>query len=213
FIKKLESNSTILITGLPIGKLYQAFEIEPGISNSNIINATLNFKINKTWLAENNITFHFKGSRFWLLENDIVGNIIVYRNPDGNSTWVPLATNYSYQDNKSYHFYAYSKGFSTFAIFLNKYDCLPNSARCDNNQVQLCLGNSTWLVTEHCQYGCGDRKCAGSFFVSEQFRFLSVVIIVAIIIIGLILIFYKRGKRNERKVRKVRIKGKNKSLV
>ncbi|VVB82961.1 Uncharacterised protein [uncultured archaeon] len=194
-----------MITGLPIGKLYQAFEIEPGISNSNIINATINFKINKTWLADNNITFHYKGSRFWLLENDIVGNVILYRNPDGNSTWMPLATNYSYQDNQSYHLYAYSKGFSTFAIFLNKYDCLPNSARCDNNEVQLCLGNSTWLVTEHCQYGCGDRKCASSFFVSEQFRFLSIVFAVAILIIILILIFYKKRKKKvRRKIRKER---------
>jgi len=203
-ITKINSTTYSLITGLPIGRLYQAFEIEPGISNLNIINATLNFKINKTWLADNNITFHYKGSRFWLLENDIVGNIILYRNPDGNSTWMPLMTNYSYQDNQSYHFYAYSKGFSTFAIFLNKYDCLPNSARCDNNEVQLCLGNSTWLVTEHCQYGCADRKCAGSFFVSEQFRFLSIVIAVAVVVIGLILIFYKKKKHKvkNRKVRK-----------
>ncbi|VVB83056.1 Periplasmic copper-binding protein (NosD) [uncultured archaeon] len=208
-ITKINPTTYSLITGLPIGKLYQAFEIEPGISNSNIINATINFKINKTWLADNNITFHYKGSRFWLLENDIVGNVILYRNPDGNSTWIPLATNYSYQDNQSYHLYAYSKGFSTFAIFLNKYDCLPNSARCDNNEVQLCLGNSTWLVTEHCANGCGDRKCASSFFVSEQFRFLSIVIVVAVVIIGLILIFYKK-KHKLRKIRKERRKHKKK---
>ena len=194
-IKKLSYNETRLITGLPIGRLYQAFEIEPGINNTNIINATLNFRINKTWLAENNITFHSKGSRFWLLEGNIVGNIILYRNPDGANAWLPLTTSYSYQDNESYHFYAYSKGFSTFAIFLNKYDCLPNSARCDNSEVQVCLGNSTWLVTEHCTYGCQGRVCSTGFFQSEQFKFLSGVIIIAVIIIGLILIFYKKIKR------------------
>jgi hypothetical protein len=79
---------------------------------------------------------------------------------------------------------------------------LPNSARCDNNEVQLCLGNSTWLVTEHCQYGCGDRKCAGSFFVSSQFKFLSIVIVVAVVIIGLILIFYKKKRKVRKEVRK-----------
>ena len=67
-VRKIISNSSIIITklpgtiliclkGLPIGKLYQIFEIDPGISNSDIFNATLNFRINKTWLTENNITF------------------------------------------------------------------------------------------------------------------------------------------------------------
>ena len=197
-ITRLSANNSILLTGLPIGRLYQAFIIEPGINNSDIINATINFRINKTWLAENNITFHYNKEKFWLLEDNIVGNIILYRNPDGANAWFPLTTNYSYQDNESYHFYAYSTGFSTFAIFLNKYDCLPNSARCDNSEVQVCLGNSTWLVTEHCTYGCQGRVCSTGFFQSDQFKFLSEVITIAVIIIGLILIFYKKIKRKNK---------------
>ncbi len=205
-VKKAVANSTVNITkinstlynqliGLPIGRLYQAFIIEPGISNSNIINATINFRINKTWLAENNITFHYNKEKFWLLEDNIVGNIILYRNPDGANAWFPLTTNYSYQDNESYHFYAYSTGFSTFAIFLNKYDCLPNSARCDNSEVQVCLGNSTWLVTEHCTYGCQGRVCSTGFFQSDQFYTVLVTMILGSIIIVLILLRKKfKGK-------------------
>ncbi len=205
-VKKAVANSSVNITkinstlynqliGLPIGRLYQAFIIEPGISNSNIINATINFRINKTWLAENNITFHYNKEKFWLLEDNIVGNIILYRNPDGANAWLPLTTNYSYQDNESYHFYAYSTGFSTFAIFLNKYDCLPNSARCDNSEVQMCLGNSTWLVTEHCTYGCQGRVCSTGFFQSDQFYTVLVTMILGSIIIVLILLRKKfKGK-------------------
>jgi parallel beta-helix repeat protein len=208
-VKKSVSDISINITkvnqtesGLPVGRLYQAFKINPGIDNSEIINATINFKINKTWLAENNITFHSKGNRFWIVENDIIGNITLYRNPDGTNSWIPLVTTFLSEDDKSYYFSAYSLGFSTFAIFLNKYDCLPNSARCDNNEVQLCLGNSTWLVTEHCSDTCQNGKCTSSFYKSNQFYFLIIAIIVATIVIVIIaLVTYKRRK-NKRKIRK-----------
>ena len=110
---------------------------------------------------------------------------------------MPLATNYSGEDDKYYYFQAYSPGFSTFAIFLNKYDCLPNSARCSNDEVQLCLGNSTWLVTEHCSDTCDSGKCTVSFYKSDQFKFLSVVILVAILTIGIILFIYKKRKKRK----------------
>jgi PGF-pre-PGF domain-containing protein len=201
-ITKLPGNDSDLLKGLPIGKLYQIFEIEPGISNSDIFNATLGFRINKTWLTENNITFHSKGSSFWLIQNDIVGNIILYRNPEGANAWLPLVTNFSGEDKQYYHFTAYSQGFSTFAIFFNKYDCLPNSARCDGTNVELCLGNSTWLVTDHCADTCDNGKCNVSFYKSDQFKFLSVVLAVAIITIGIILFIYKKRNKEKRKVRK-----------
>ena len=207
-VKNSVSDTSVNITtinqtesGLPIGKLYQAFEINPGIENSNIINATINFKINKTWLSENNITFHSKGNRSWLVENDIVGNVILYRNPKGVKAWFPLTTNFFSEDNQYYYFSAYSPGFSTFAIFLNRYDCLPNSARCDNNEVQLCVGNSTWLVTDHCSDTCDNGKCTSSFFKSNQFYFLIIIGIIAILVIGIIIFIYKKRKE-KRKIRK-----------
>jgi PGF-pre-PGF domain-containing protein len=211
-VKKEVTNSSMVITklnettelkmGLPIGKLYQAFEIEPGFNNSDIINATLNFRINKIWLKENNITFHYKGSNFWLIQNDIVGNIKLYRNPDGNHSWVPLITSFSSEDNQSYHFYSYSPGFSTFAIFFNKYDCLPNSARCADNQVQLCLGNSTWLVTETCSDVCRSGKCESFFFKSSQFYIVLGTVAAGIIAIIIIILTYKKGKNKNKQRRR-----------
>ena len=194
--------------------MYQAFEVEPGISNLDILNATLNFRINKTWLAQNNITFHLKEQGFWLVQNDIVGNIILYRNPEGVNAWLPLTTSFLSEDKQYYHFSSYSQGFSTFAIFFNKYDCLPNSARCSDNEVQLCLGNSTWLVTDHCADTCDNGKCTISFYKSDQFKFLSVIVIIAIISIVVILFVYRRRKkkgknkinRSERREKRIRNK-------
>ncbi len=185
-----------LLFGLPIGKLYQLFQIEPtGIVSSDILNATLDFRINKTFLAENNITFHHRDNRYWLVQNDIVGNIAVYRMPTGSNGWMQLATNYTGEDNESYLFKAYTPGFSTFAIFFNKYDCLPNSARCSEDEVQLCLGNATWLVTDHCADTCDNGKCTVSFYKSGQFKFLIGTILTGIFAIVLIRVIHNRRKK------------------
>jgi PGF-pre-PGF domain-containing protein len=193
-ITKLNETSE-LKTGLPIGRLYQVFEVKiPEIDNSGIINATFNFKINKTWLIENNITIHFNEERYWLVEEGIVGNIKLYRNPNGNKEWVSLEANFSKEDEAFYYFSSYSPGFSTFAIFFNKYDCLPNSARCSENKVQLCLGNSTWLVTETCSDVCKNGKCEELFFKSNEFFILLVTVISGIIVIVLIIFFNKMKK-------------------
>ena len=212
-LKKEVSNASMNITkvdqtefllfGLPIGKLYQLFQLEPtGIESNDILNATLSFRINKTFLAENNITFHHRDNRYWLLQNDIVGNIAVYRMPTGASIWGPLVTNYTGEDNESYYFRAYTPGFSTFAIFFNKYDCLPNSARCSENNVQICLGNATWLVTDHCSDTCENGKCTSSFYKSGQFHFLVSTIVIGIVTIVLILLFSKKKVKEKKKKKK-----------
>ncbi|MEK6913118.1 MAG: right-handed parallel beta-helix repeat-containing protein [Nanoarchaeota archaeon] len=192
---KSQTNNTNLKIGLPTGRIYQAFEVTAkGINNQNIINSTFNFKINKTWLLENNITIHFKKDSYWLIENGIVGNIKLYRLPTGVSDWVPLTTSFSKQDEKYYYFYSISPGFSTFVVFFNKYDCLPGFARCSGTQVQLCLGNATWLTTEQCSYSCKDGICSSASF-TNMFVTIVEVIIIGAIIIYLILTNYKRKKK------------------
>ena len=194
---KSQTNTTNLKIGLPTGRIYQAFEVTAtGINNQNIINSTFNFKINKTWLGENNITIHFKKDSYWLIENGIVGNIKLYRLPTGVNDWTPLTTSFSKQDEKYYYFYATSSGFSTFVIFFNKHDCLPGSARCSGNQVQLCLGNATWLTTEQCSYSCKDGTCSSASF-NEMLITIAGVIIVGAIVIYLILVNYRRKKKKK----------------
>ena len=200
---KSKTNNTNLKIGLPTGRIYQTFEvIATGINNTNIVNSTFNFRVNKTWLLENNITIHFKKDSYWLIENGIVGNIKLYRIPGGEADWTPLTTSFSKQDEKYYYFYSTSPGFSTFVIFFNKYDCLPNSARCSGTQVQLCLGNATWLETESCDYKCDNGKCIDGFSKSNQFYFLIILIIGATIIIVLA-ILRKTSQRKKKKEEKV----------
>ena len=193
-IQSKEGNENLEI-GLPIGRIYQSFEVTSiGFDNTNIINSTFNFKINKTWLVENNITIHFKDDTYWLVEDGIVGNIKLYRIPTGETKAIALTTFFSNEDETYYYFNANSPGFSTFIVFFNKYDCLPNSARCSENKVQLCLGNSTWLVTETCLDTCNNGRCTQGFFKSNEFFILFIVIISGIILIVLILLFNKIKK-------------------
>ena len=195
-LKTLNQSRNILKTGLPIGRLYQAFQIDlPEAVSPTVINATLDFKISKDWLIENNISFHHKENRSWVIESDIVGNVKLYRNPNETSTWTVLNTNFVNEDNNSYSFSATSPGFSTFAIFLNKYDCLPNSVKCENNNIQLCLGNSTWLVTETCPDTCESGKCTKGFIRSDQFYTLLIVMVGGFIAIVTILLVKQLKKK------------------
>ena len=96
------SNATLAM-GLPSGQFYQAFRIETsGVTNSNIANVTIEFKVNKAWLASKNGT---------------VSGIGLYRRPDTSSEWNNLVTSLTSQDSTYYYFTSVSPGFSTFAVF------------------------------------------------------------------------------------------------
>ena len=203
-VKEDISESPILVTKIdetanlitPLGKRYQTFEIQiPEINSESIINTTIEFKIDKAWFEENKITVHFKEGRYWLVEEDIVGDIKLYKNSEDSQNWIPLDTNFFGVDKEFYYFSAYSSGFSTFAIFFNKYDCLPNSIRCEGNQAQICLGDSTWLVTETCSSGCMDGKCENLFFKSDEFFTILITLILGTTAIVLIFLFNKFKKK------------------
>jgi PGF-pre-PGF domain-containing protein len=145
-ITKVEVTSEgSLQIGLPSGDAYQAFRINTtGLDSSNIKNVTIDFKVNKTWLENKNGT---------------TGDVRLYRMPDEATQWTALTTNFVSEDAGYYYFSSFSPGFSTFAIFYGKYECQPGIKRCFNEQSQLCLGNSTWLVTEKCKFGCENGEC------------------------------------------------------
>lgn len=203
-LKKEISNASVVITklnetlegGLPVGRLYQSFEIDLyEIEKTDVLNATFNFRINKTWLAQNNISIDFHSDKYWVVENNIIGDIELYRNPNGENNWRPLITNFFREDENYFYLTANSSGFSKFAIFFNKYDCVPNSARCSGDEVQLCLGDSTWLVTQVCADSCVDGKCQNLFFRSNEFYILLVSLflgLIAIVVVVLFNVFKKR---------------------
>ncbi|MCL5018788.1 MAG: PGF-pre-PGF domain-containing protein [Candidatus Pacearchaeota archaeon] len=91
--------------GLPQGQFYQAFQIETqGTENSNIANVTIEFKVNKVWLEN---------------QNGSTESIGLFRRPDTSSQWNSLTTVYERADDTYYYFTSFSPGFSTFAVFFN----------------------------------------------------------------------------------------------
>jgi PGF-pre-PGF domain-containing protein len=92
-----------LAMGLPSGQFYQGFRVDTsGVTDSNIANVTIEFKVNKLWLAGKNGT---------------AGGIGLYRKPDSSSQWNSLITTLTSQDSVYYYFTSVSPGFSTFAVF------------------------------------------------------------------------------------------------
>ena len=96
------SNATLAM-GLPSGQFYQAFRVDTsGVTSSNIANVTIEFKVNKAWLASKNGTFN---------------GVKLYRRPDTSSQWNNLGTFLTSEDSQYYYFTSVSPGFSTFAVF------------------------------------------------------------------------------------------------
>ena len=154
------------------GALYEAYEISTTLSNSNISNVEINFKVNKTWLANQNKT---------------VTSVRLYRYV--NNAWTRITTTLTGQDSQYYYFSAVSPGFSTFVVFFGEFECDPGEKRCFENQVQLCLGNATWLVTEKCLGDCKDGECLETPF---KFDLKTLYFVGGIVIAGLIVVFLLR---------------------
>ncbi len=95
-------NATLKL-GLPSGQFYQAFKVDTaGVTSSNIANVTIEFKVNKVWLAGKNGT---------------ISGIELYRRQDTSSQWNSLTTSFAREDSEFYYFTSVSPGFSTFAVF------------------------------------------------------------------------------------------------
>ncbi|MCK9596818.1 PQQ-binding-like beta-propeller repeat protein [Candidatus Pacearchaeota archaeon] len=162
------------------GEAYQAFEIFSSASNKSIKNAKIEFKINKTWLKE---------------KNGKIENIRLHRKQINATDWEILPTYFLMEDKHYYYFTASSPGFSTFVIFLGTYECTPGNLRCFEDNIQLCLGNSTWLVTETCPIRCEEGKCISTIPIN----FVIYPLIITIISITLLSIIYFTLRRIFRK--------------
>jgi len=175
-VTKVDVSEADLGVGLPIGIVYQAFNITTNINETNIANITIGFKINKTWLLEQNGTF-----------NDIT----LYRKTENIwNPWQALNTTLIEEDADFYYFSALSPGFSTFVIFLETtYKCTVGEKRCFNNEVQLCLGNYSWMVIEKCKYECKVNRCIPPPLSYEK-GLLSFYIIAGLIIGGVAYLVY-----------------------
>ena len=98
-------NKSELVSEFPEGIVYKSFNVwvgNGGYGNSeNILNATINFKVEKPWIQENNID---------------PSSIVLYKYEDEKKEWVKLPVNLANEDDQSLHFTAKVPGYSSFVI-------------------------------------------------------------------------------------------------
>ena len=175
--------------GVETGDIYRAFDITlTNISDSQIANASVNFRVNRTWIEKGLITFL---------------DVLMFRKNDLTGVWDVLVTNFVSEDSNFYYYSALTPGFSTFVIFTGKYDCIPSTRRCFESQTQLCLGNATWLVTERCPYGCDEQgTCLETPLQSNTF-YISLIVIVGVVAVVIVYLLatkvLKKKRRKERR--------------
>ena len=171
--------------GISTRQIYQALNISvSGLNNSQIANATVYFRVNISWVeAQRSAT-----------EEDI----LLFRRNETTRRWQALDTTYLGNDSQYYYYSAITPGFSTFVIFFGRYECEPGSIRCFENNIQMCLGNATWLVTEKCPYGCDEQgACLESVLQSKTFYTLLIAVVSLGVVVGFYIVFVKMFKRKK----------------
>ncbi len=154
------------------GVNYQGFKIDTiGINDTNIASVIIDFKVNKTWLEEENFTSD---------------DVSLYRKPEQANIWDELNTTFLDEDEDYYYFSAISPGFSLFVV-------LMDLSICNNNNVcESELGEDE----VNCSNDCTEKK--GFFETVKTYLWNGVIIILAISIVVVILIIrFKIKKRKE----------------
>ena len=199
-IQKLSESKAVLKARLPTGEVYQAVEIIPmGVTDENIVNTTIKYRVNKTWLTQNNLALDVANNKIKTDSPFSIGDMTLYRRQNNSIDYFPFKAKFVGQDSKYYYFSSTSPGFSTFIVFFSKYECLPGTKRCFDNNIQLCMGNSTWLIEKRCLYGCTDGECTFSEAFSSMVRLFPYSLIITIISVSIVLVLYLIWKRIKRK--------------
>ncbi|MDO8528574.1 MAG: PGF-pre-PGF domain-containing protein [Nanoarchaeota archaeon] len=162
-----------VIAGGRRGESYEAYNINFTGNNSDIANVTIGFRVNKTWLIKTGFT---------------TSNIALYRELTNSTRWKTLATTFLSEDLVYYYFSAVSPGFSKFLIFIGEDECIPAEKRCVENEVQFCLGNKKWLVSEVCDYKCVNGACVEKG-LQVNLNPLVVYPIIGIVVVGILISF------------------------
>ncbi|QIB90127.1 PGF-pre-PGF domain-containing protein [Methanosarcina mazei] len=136
-------NKSTLVSKLPEGEVYKSFNIwvgNAGYGDSNSIsNATITFKVEKSWLNEMNLDPVF---------------IVLYKYDDKNKTWIEIPAIINNEDDQFFYFTAEVPGFSSFAI--------GNS----NNSLLASKGNSQLASEPTGKFVNGEVRSAGNSTVT-----------------------------------------------
>ena len=150
------ANSTVInfkISNSLTGIVYQAFDIVGTNLNSTDMTATIQFRVNKTWITQNGVN---------------PTRLRLYRQPTGSTTWGRLTTTQVGQDANYYYYSAVTPGFSTFVVFFNLDECTTGAVRCLENQVQSCDSDNNWTLTQTCEFGCNNGKCESQISILKK---------------------------------------------
>ena len=150
-----------------LGEVYQTFKIDTiNLTDNNIANATIEFRVNKTWIEQ---------------QGGGIENISLYRKEDSANKWNTLNTTYLSEDSNYYYFLAISPGFSSFTIALKLagiIECVPEEKRCVGNNLEQCnIEGTAWETVETCEYECKRKKCISEIELSTVLFYMLIVVL------------------------------------
>ena len=172
------------------GRLYQYLEITPtNIEDNNIKNATVQFKVEKTWVNQNNI-------------NKSTVALNRYTN-----AWTRLVTRMKNEDNEYVYYEADTPGFSVFVISGEtisaageqpEQPCTPGERRCLGNNLQECSSDGSWSTVESCQYGCENKQCKITPAAPVDYTLFIIVTVIVVIIISVLVYIRITGSKKKK---------------
>ena len=122
-------------------------------------------EINKTAIEIENATIRFRVNKSWVEQNIInISTIVLSRY---NNEWNDLSTELLEENTTYYLFEAETPGFSVFAvkgevklaeIVDNESVCVVDELRCSDNLLEEC-DDSNWVMIEDCVNGCENGEC------------------------------------------------------
>ncbi|MBA7701626.1 hypothetical protein ES703_110367 [subsurface metagenome] len=149
---------------------YQGFKIDTtNLNDTNTENVTIDFRVNKTWLDEQDLTYD---------------SVALYRKPGKPNIWDELNTSFVSEDEDYYYFSAISPGFSIFVIVIDL-------SVCNNNNIcETELGENEMNCPNDCKTTRGKNK----FFEIIKQPYLWVITIFISMIIVVLIVRFKKGK-------------------
>jgi len=204
------------ITKTVKGKVYQYLQINSsGIADDNLEEASINFRVSKDWINQNNI------------DRD---SITLHRYHEND--WEGLETEFVTSDSDYYYYTANTPGFSYFVIAGEEITsppvcnnnsiceagigeneencpsdcvsaperlCAPSSKRCSGNELQECnpLG-TVWISKELCVYGCDSETLACNPSPPEGEDVSWYVLVISLLAIAVAAVVYFMKKKTQK---------------
>ncbi len=165
------------------GSSYQSFQIIPtGITDSNISNVLIKFKVDASWISNNNLN---------------LSNVALYRN-SGN--WMPLPTSLVSNDSQYYYFIAISPGFSNYTIFATNTNQTTNISNNTSLTNQTSIVNSLNNLFTNIKNFISDIPNIIKFTTGSIFYYILFVVIVIGIIITIHFVLKYNSKKLPRRI-------------